>query len=72
MTRVSFNQDTPWPTRKLGTGAVVAGAVVEVWGRVMPDLLPALSGPGVTILVGTCTSMAVAYWVRDTRKKEPG
>lgn len=59
------NAPTAWPTRKLVTGAMVASAVNEAWGKVMPDLVPWLAGSEVSTLAGALAALAVGYFVRD-------
>lgn len=63
MTRV--NQLSAMPTNKLMTGALVGPAASEFWGRIMTEHYPPLSGPEVSLLVGTIAAVAVAYWVKD-------
>lgn len=53
------------PTNKLLAGGSVAALVSAAWSEVMPELLPALAGPGMAALVGAGVAWAVAYWVPD-------
>jgi hypothetical protein len=69
MTRV--NQPSAMPTNKLMTGALIGPAVNEFWGRLMTEHYPPLSGPEVSMLVGTIAAVTVAYWVRDRANVRP-
>lgn len=58
-------QATAMPTRKLTVGAMIGPVVTEVWGSVMADIYPPLSGPELSMLIGALAAIAVAYWIKD-------
>lgn len=70
MTKV--NQPSAWPTRKLGTGAVIGPVAAELWRNLMGQIYAPVAGPEMSMLIGTLAAIGVAYWVRDRANVESG
>jgi len=56
------------PTNKLTAAALIAPAVTEVWGALLPylcDTCEAFAGPDMSMLVGAFAALAVGWFIPD-------
>lgn len=61
----TVNQPSVLPTNKLTAAVVITPLVAELWGRLMAEFYPPLSGPELSMYVGVLAAALVGYVVKD-------